>query len=372
MQCHQRVIAPANSHPPCTNRVPPECARVCAVGTPLARNLLALTVARPAPLVRSTMIAVEEIEANARATGVPDPHLTEVRRLIILVTVFVVTPTVLLLSVGVLILVFGRAIHDYVFGILILSLVLTIIVGTIATFTYIKREASLAKLQTDFVSKVSHDLRTPLTSIRMFVETLQLGRAANPDTHQQCLDVLSTETARLSMMIDQLLGWARMEAGKRVYHPETCQLSDLVDAALAAFEPQRLTHPVELERDVPKDIPRVLVDRTAIVEVLINLLNNAHRYTGQDKRIRVCCRHESNSTVVIAVEDNGPGIAKREHRRIFEKFYRAEDPLKRDLPGTGLGLAIVQHIVHGNGGHVSVESELGRGSSFRVVLPAAP
>jgi two-component system phosphate regulon sensor histidine kinase PhoR len=308
----------------------------------------------------------------APVNRVPDPHLTEIRRLIFLVTVFVVTPTLLLLSVGVLILVFGRAIHDYVFGVLILSLVLTIIVGTIAMFVYIKREASLAKLQTDFVSKVSHDLRTPLTSIRMFVETLQLGRAVKPETRQQCLDVLSTETARLSMMIDQLLGWARMEAGKRVYHPQACQLSDIVDAAIAAFEPQRLTHPVDLERDVPQDLPGVIVDRAAIIEVLISLLNNAHRYTGHYKRIRVRCRYESSSTVVIAVEDNGPGIAKREQRRIFEKFYRAEDPLNRDLPGTGLGLAIVKHIVHGNGGNVSVESELGRGSSFRVVLPAAP
>lgn len=314
------------------------------------------------------------LHSNPRSPveAIPDPRLAEIRRLVILVTVFVVTPTLLLLSVGVLVLVLGRAIQDLVIGVLILGLVLTMIAGIMATFAYIKREASLAKLQTDFVSKVSHDLRTPLTSIRMFVETLQLGRAADPHNHQQCLDVLSTESARLSMMIDQLLGWARMEAGKRVYQPEKCQVSEIVDAALAAFEPQRIAHPVLLERDIPPCIPNVLVDRGAIVEVLLSLLQNAHRYTSEVKRIAVRCSEGSRAgTVVIRVEDNGPGIAKRDQARIFEKFYRAKDPLNRGLQGTGLGLAIVKHIVRGNHGQVSVESEIGRGSTFRVVLPAA-
>jgi two-component system phosphate regulon sensor histidine kinase PhoR len=243
--------------------------------------------------------------------------------------------------------------------------------GIGATFAYIKREASLAKLQTEFVSKVSHDLRTPLTSIRMFVETLQLGRADDPENRQQCLDVLSTETARLSMMIDQLLGWARMEAGKRVYERELCQISDIVDAALGAFEAQRLTHPVSMELDVPPGIPPVLVDAGAIAEVLLNLLQNAHRYTTDVKRIAIRCAPGPRGTVVIHIEDNGPGIAKREQARIFEKFYRAKDPLNRGLQGTGLGLAIVQHIVRGNHGQVSVESELGQGATFRVVLPTA-
>ena len=186
-------------------------------------------------LIARNMPRQRPMRPLTRLNRVPDPRVAEIRRLLVLVIVFVVAPSLLLLSVGVLTLVFGKAIHDFVFGVLILSLVFTIIIGIIATFAYIKREASLAKLQTDFVSKVSHDLRTPLTSIRMFVETLQLGRAVDPGNRQQCLDVLSTETARLSMMIDQLLGWARMEAGKRVYQPQACPIADIVDAAVAAF-----------------------------------------------------------------------------------------------------------------------------------------
>ena len=320
----------------------------------------------PAPDGRSLALG------TSPALEVADPRQTEVRRLVVLVIVFVVTPTLLLLSVGVLVLVFGSATQDYVFGALILGLVLTMIAGIVATLAYIRREANLAKLQTEFVSKVSHDLRTPLTSIRMFVETLQLGRAREPDNYQQCLDVLSRETSRLTTMIDQLLGWARMEAGKRVYKMKPCRVAEVVDAAITAFEAQCIAHPVHLERHVPDQLPGVVVDCSAIVEALLNLLHNAHRYTADEKRIIVRCLETFRpAAVVIQVEDNGPGISKGEHRRIFEKFYRARDPLNRDLQGTGLGLAIVQHIVRGHGGSVSVDSEVGRGSVFKIVLPAA-
>jgi two-component system phosphate regulon sensor histidine kinase PhoR len=305
------------------------------------------------------------------AKGAIDRRRSGVRRIVLLVSVVLVGPALLLLCVGILVLVFGRAARDYVFGILILGLVFTLITGIVGTLIYLKREVQLAKLQTDFVSKVSHELRTPLTSIRMFIETLQLGRAKNPASVQQCLDVLSVESARLSTMIDRLLGWACMEAGKRRYRPESCAPSQIVQAAIAAFGPQQLTHPVSVDVELQPALPNVLVDRLSMVEVLLNLLQNAYRYTDDEKHIAIRCACDHNArTVTIQVDDNGPGIAMREQHRIFEKFYRAEDPLKRDIPGTGLGLAIVQHIVHGNGGTVSVESEVGRGSSFRVVLPA--
>ena len=309
---------------------------------------------------------------DATAKAALEPRRSGIRRIVILASVAVVGPALLLLSVGILVLVFGRAARDYFFGVLILGLVITLITGVVAILIYLKREAQLAKLQTDFVYKVSHELRTPLTSIRMFVETLQLGRAKSPESSQQCLNVLSAESARLSMMIDRLLDWARMEAGKRQYRPELCQPSQIVEAAVSAFEPQRIAGPMELDVDVQADLPAVFVDRSSMVDVLLNLLQNAYRYTNDVKRISVRCTCDQRShTVILQVDDNGPGIPLREQHRIFEKFYRAEDPLKRDIPGTGLGLAIVQHIVRGNGGTVAVESEVGHGSSFKVLLPAA-
>src|SRR5689334_25322318 len=122
-----------------------------------------------------------------------------------------------MLTVGILILVFGSAAHDYVFGALILALVVTTIIGSTAAVAVIYREARLARLQPDFVNKVSHDLRTPLTSIRMFVETLQLGRLQDPERQREALAIISDETARLSSLINRLLDWARMESGRRTY-----------------------------------------------------------------------------------------------------------------------------------------------------------
>jgi two-component system phosphate regulon sensor histidine kinase PhoR len=273
-------------------------------------------------------------------------------------------------TLGILVIVLGKAAKDYVFGSLIVSLSLTMIAGIVATFAYLKRGATLSRLQTEFVNKVSHDLRTPLTSIRMFVETLQMRRLQDPVKVQQCLDVLSQESVRLSAMIDRLLGWARMEAGKRNYQTEREHTKNLVDAALAAFEPQRLSgEQVEISRDVPDGLPDVSIDLAAMSEALLNLLQNAFKYTGPIKKIGIRARAEQ-STVEIEVFDNGPGIPLPEQKRIFEKFYRAHEIQAGAVEGSGLGLAIVEHIVTAHGGQVTVHSEVGHGATFKISLPA--
>jgi two-component system phosphate regulon sensor histidine kinase PhoR len=294
----------------------------------------------------------------------------KLRRVAPLVIAFVFVPAALMLTVGILILVYGSYARDYVFGILILALVATTIAGTAATLAVLYREAKVAKLQTDFVNKVSHDLRTPLTSIRMFVETLQLGRLQDPVRQAEALEIIAEETARLSGLINRLLDWARMESGKRSYQLQREEVPRIVDAALQAFEPQRLSHPVELTRDVAPDLPPVWADPKALTEALLNLLNNAHKYTGPVKKIAVSAAR-NGGTVVLRVADNGPGIAPREQKRIFDKFYRGKDPITRAVDGTGLGLSMVKHIVAGHGGQISVQSEIGKGATFTIVLPAA-
>jgi two-component system, OmpR family, phosphate regulon sensor histidine kinase PhoR len=296
-------------------------------------------------------------------------HISQrLRRVIGLVLGFVVAPSALLLSVGILVLVFSHAAHDIVFGVLIVSIVATMAIGATATLVLLARAEALATLQTDFVAKVSHDLRTPLTSIRMFIETLQLGRAADPAKTQQCLDVMAKETSRLTAMIDRLLAWGRMEAGRRTYALEEDSVADVVDGALEAFAPQIMQTPAQVERDVPAELPKVLVDTDAMAEALLNLLENAHRYTGADKRIGVRCERRRDE-IAIAVSDNGPGVPLAEQRSVFQKFYRGRDSLARDLPGEGLGLAIVQHIVRAHRGRVTLDSEPGRGATFTIWLP---
>jgi two-component system, OmpR family, phosphate regulon sensor histidine kinase PhoR len=294
----------------------------------------------------------------------------KLRRILPLVIGFVFVPAALMLTVGILILVYGSVPRDYVFGWLIVALVTTTIGGSAAVLAVIFREARLAKLQTDFVNKVSHDLRTPLTSIRMFVETLQLGRIPDEARQREALEIISEETARLSALINRLLDWARMESGRRTYQLIRQPVGPIVDAALEAFEALLLQSPAEVECHVQPDLPPVLADRQALTEALLDLLQNAHKYTGAEKRITV--RAVANGpTVQLSVTDNGPGIPEREHKRIFKKFYRARDPLSRTIEGTGLGLAMVKHIANGHGGRVSVSSEVGHGATFTISLPAA-
>ena len=292
------------------------------------------------------------------------------RRVLPLIIGFVFVPAALLTAIGILILVFGAAPRDYVFGGLVLALVATTVAGSVITLVVVQKEARVARLQTDFVNKVSHDLRTPLTSIRMFVETLQLGRLNDPERQAEALEIISEETARLSALINRLLDWARMESGKRSYDFVRQPLGPIVDAALQAFEPQRVSVPTEVRRQVEPGLPAVVCDRQALTEALLNLLNNAFKYTGPEKRITVSAVR-TGPTVQVSVADNGPGIPAPDQKRIFDKFYRARDPLDRTIEGSGLGLAMVKHIVTAHGGKVGVSSEVGHGATFTIVLPVA-
>jgi two-component system phosphate regulon sensor histidine kinase PhoR len=217
---------------------------------------------------------------------------------------------------------------------------------------------------------VSHDLRTPLTSIRMFVETLQLGRLQDPERQREALEIIAEETGRLSGLINRLLDWARMESGRRTYQFVRQPVEPIIDAALQAFGPQRLSQPAQVRREVEPGLPAIMADREALSGALLDLLNNAHKYTGPEKVITVGATR-TGPTVLLTVADNGPGIAPPDQKRIFDKFYRARDPLERTIEGSGLGLAMVKHIVVAHGGRISVASEVGHGATFTVALPAA-
>jgi len=184
------------------------------------------------------------------------------------------------------------------------------------------------------------------------------------------VEMLSSETARLSSMIENVLDWARIEQGRKQYHLERTPAREVVDAAVAAFRAQRVGAVMDFAVEAPEVLPDVDVDRDALAGALLNLLQNAFKYTGTDKKIRLRAVNDGGD-VTLEVEDNGRGIARREHRRIFERFYRVDDLLTRATEGSGLGLAIAQRTVAAHHGRISVDSTVGKGSTFRIHLPAA-
>jgi two-component system phosphate regulon sensor histidine kinase PhoR len=289
-------------------------------------------------------------------------------RIVISLVWLIIVPSVVLLALGILMLVFNKANLNILFGIMVVVMVGMLATGTVLALVFLRREAVLSKLQSDFVSKVSHELRTPLTSIRMFVETLQLKRVTSPQEVDACLDVLNRETARLTARIERLLDWGRMEAGKRVYESAPEGVEEIVKQALEAFDANFVGRHEPVSVDLAPNLPSLHVDRGAIVDALLNLLTNANKYSPERGKIRLSARADERN-VRISVIDQGVGIARREHRRIFDKFYRSNELLSSDVEGSGLGLAIVRHVIQAHGGRVELESELGKGSTFTLVLP---
>jgi len=241
-------------------------------------------------------------------------------------------------------------------------------VGFGLTIREMRRAYKLSRLKTDFVANISHELRTPLTSVRLFAETLREGRAEGPDEVRECVELLSSEAERLSRLVEKLLDWSRLESGRRMLEVQKIEVGKLLEEIAAAYRAQQL--PATYQTEIEPGLPPLEVDREAMAQVVLNLLHNAVKYTGPDKRIRLRARRAGKG-VAIEVEDNGPGVRAQERKRIFERFYRADDLLARQTEGTGLGLAISKKIVEAHGGKIELESKLGSGSTFRVVLPAA-
>ena len=292
------------------------------------------------------------------------------RRIVQLLVYLVIIPTVLLLSIGIIQL-FVEAQINLLFGILSVSFVSVVVTGVVLVIVFIRREANLSELQADFVSKVSHELRTPLTAIRLFAETIERS-GADEATRHKCTSLLVAESERLSKLIERLLDWGRMAAGRKLYDLKLELPSDIIDDAVSAYAPR--THfgkDLALEIKVAAELPYVVVDRAAMVDAIVNLLSNAQKYGGTPPTIQLGARLMPKGEIGIYVTDNGEGIPRPEQRRIFEKFYRIDDRLSRTKEGSGLGLAIVKHVAKAHHARVTVDSEPGKGSTFTIVLPRA-
>jgi two-component system phosphate regulon sensor histidine kinase PhoR len=308
---------------------------------------------------------------NIRKVAAKNLQRMGYRRIVQLLVYLIIIPTVLLLSIGI-IQMFLEARINLLFGILSVSFVSVVVTGVVLVLVFVRREANLSELQADFVSKVSHELRTPLTAIRLFAETIE--RAGDDAvTRQKCTSLLVAESERLSRLIERLLDWGRMAAGRKIYELRPENVQDIIDDTLAAYAPRtHLGKDLALEVVVDPDLPEVVVDRAAIVDALVNLVSNAQKYGGTPPTVRLLAHLTAKGEVGLAVTDNGEGIPRPEQRRIFEKFYRIDDRLSRNKEGSGLGLAIVKHVARAHHARVTVESAPGKGSRFTIVLPPAP
>jgi signal transduction histidine kinase len=240
--------------------------------------------------------------------------------------------------------------------------------GMIFAYRNVARELALAKLKSDFVSNVSHELRTPLSLIRLYAETLELGRISTPGKHQEYYEIIRKESERLSSLINNILDFSRIEAGKKEYSFRETDMADLVRSTLDSYRFEIEQSGFEFEQKIDNNLPQLRVDREAIARSLLNLVNNAVKYSATEKYLGVHL-YQRNGDVNLEVVDHGIGIPLKEQLKIFEKFYRVGDPLVHNTKGSGLGLSLVRHIVQAHGGMVAVESAPGHGSKFIITLP---
>jgi signal transduction histidine kinase len=250
----------------------------------------------------------------------------------------------------------------------VISLLLT--GGIVMTHRNIAREMALARLKSDFVSNVSHELRTPLSLIRLYAETLEMGRLKSPDKYQEYYSIIRKESERLTALINNILDFSRIEAGRKEYDFRQTDMRELVRNTLESYRYQIEQSGFAFEEKIADDVPPLSVDREAMARSLLNLVNNALKYSQDQKYIGVNLFRD-NGSVELEVVDHGIGIPQVEQTKIFDKFYRVGDPLVHNTKGSGLGLSLVRHIVQAHGGEVLVDSVPGRGSKFTINLPVA-
>ncbi|HPD13411.1 MAG TPA: ATP-binding protein [Planctomycetota bacterium] len=274
-----------------------------------------------------------------------------------------------------------------------LLMIVAIIVGVVIMLRGTARELEFSQLKSDFVSNVSHELKTPLALIRMFAETLEMGRAKTPEKVQEYYRIIMRESERLTHLINNVLDFSRIESGRKTYDLRLDDLADVVRDTLRAYSYELDKQGFTVETDIPDEVPETLLDRNAIALALLNLLSNAVKYSGGEKWIRVALKvkprvqriermggsappdsHDSrfsgdDGSLEVAVADHGIGIDKADLDKVFEKFFRGRDDRVRETRGSGLGLAIVKHSVEAHGGTIAVASEKGKGSTFTITLP---
>jgi two-component system phosphate regulon sensor histidine kinase PhoR len=268
----------------------------------------------------------------------------------------------------------GQTIEDLVqqralTNILLIGLLtIVLILGVWIVYRNIKKEVELAQIKSDFVSNVSHELRTPLSLISMFSETLEMDRVKTEEKKKEYYSIISQEANRLSKIVNSILNFSKMEAGKRQYNFVQSYLNDVAENVYRSykFHLEQKGFTFSIVKD--ESIPIIKIDEEAISEAIVNLVDNAVKYSNTNKEIIIRTGMENNNAYV-EVEDKGIGIPEKDQKKVFEKFFRVGSANVHNVKGSGIGLSIVKHIVDAHHGKIELRSEVNKGSKFKLLLP---
>jgi signal transduction histidine kinase len=259
-------------------------------------------------------------------------------------------------------------------GLFVALLLLAIAVGSWLIVSDLNRQLMLARQKTDFVSNVSHELKTPLTSIRMFSELLAEGRVSDPAKQRSYLDIITAEAARLTRLINNVLDFARIERGEKKYDMQLCDVAQIAREAAENLRPHLESAGFQFACDLPSTPVEIRGDRDALAQVIVNLVSNAEKYSEKEKQVTLRLR-SFDAPVPYAdlqVLDRGMGVPEGCQSKIFEKFFRAHDSLSSGIQGSGLGLTLARQIARAHGGDVVYEPNPEGGSCFSLRLPLSP
>jgi len=243
-----------------------------------------------------------------------------------------------------------------------------ILSGAFVTLWALSRQWNLAHLKNEFVSHLAHDLRRPLTSIRMFSEMLKTGRVADDSKRAEYYGIISNESEKLTLLANNILDFSRIEMGRKNYKIKKEDIARIVNETVDRFRSYMVDVPRQVSVDIDEGLPPINADASAISQVVMNLLTNAAKYSSQDSIINVKAER-ADRNIEVSVVDHGIGVPKNELKRIFRKYYRVEQDKVSATEGSGLGLTLVKYIAEAHGGQIRAESEEGKGSRFTLILP---
>ncbi len=242
------------------------------------------------------------------------------------------------------------------------------IIGLLYVIHNVNREMEIARIKGNLVANVSHEIRTPVALIRMYAETLEMGRIQDEEKRQKYYRTILAETVRLSQLINNMLDFSKIESHMKQYHFTPGRLDVLVQQVLDMYQHNFEQNQFKVEVKIEPNLPEINMDAEAVTQAFVNLLDNAMKYSTDNKYIGISLT-QRNEHLVLSVTDHGIGIPQKEFKKIFQKFYRVGDSLVHNTKGSGLGLSLVEHIMNVHHGRVEVESTVGKGSTFSLFFP---